>query len=203
MNNESQWASHKPLTKSIMEFYKPKFVLELGVGNFSTPELLKENDYLGIENDIKWIDTIKNKYKNINILHHDLGNDVQISTKYQSLSQNQINEFVKFYNDIHIPNVEPKLLFVDQFTCVRTLSLNALGNKFDIIIYHDSEPSGIKWYNYDLINLKDFKKYHLKTDIVWTTLLIKNLDPKIIDVINKNINEFKSTYPDVKTAIFE
>jgi hypothetical protein len=203
MDNESQWASHKPLTKSIMEFYKPKFVLELGVGNFSTPELLKENDYLGIENDIKWIDTIKNKYKNINILHHDLGNDVQISTKYQSLSQNQINEFVKFYNDIHIPNVESKLLFVDQFTCVRTLSLNALGNKFDIIIYHDSEPSGIKWYNYDLINLKDFKKYHLKTDIVWTTLLIKNLDPKIIDVINKNINEFKSTYPDVKTAIFE
>jgi hypothetical protein len=203
MNNESQWASHKPLTKSIMEFYKPKFVLELGVGNFSTPELLKENDYLGIENDIKWIDTIKNKSNTIHLLHHDLGNDVQISTKYQSLSQNQINEFVKFYNDIHIPNVEPKLLFVDQFTCVRTLSLNALGNKFDIIIYHDSEPSGIKWYNYDLINLKDFKKYHLKTDIVWTTLLIKNLDPKIIDVINKNINEFKSTYPDVKTAIFE
>jgi len=203
MNKESHWASHQPLIKSVMEFYKPKFVLELGVGNFSTPEFLKGNDYLGIENDAKWIDIIKNKFQNINIIHHDLGSDIQASTKYTSLSQNQINKYIDFYNKIPIPNLEPKLLFVDQFTCVRALSLNALADKFDIIIYHDSEPNAIAWYNYDLINVKDFKKYHLKTDVVWTTLLIKNFDFEIVDVINKNIKEFKIKYSDMSKVIFE
>jgi hypothetical protein len=203
MSNESQWASHQPLIKSVMEFYKPKFVLELGVGNFSTPELIKDNEYLGIENDINWINTIKNKFNNLNIVHHDLGREVKIGTKYNELSENQKNEFIKFYENINIPQASPKLLFVDQFTSVRTISLNALGNKFDIIIYHDSEPAGIKWYNYDLLNLNNFKKFHLKSDTVWTTLLIKELDIKIIDLINKNIQSFKNKYKDVSTMYFE
>jgi hypothetical protein len=204
MTQESHWASHQPLIKSIMEFYKPKFVLELGIGNFSTPELIKDTDYLGIENDSNWIETIKNKFKNLNIIHHDLGKEVEISTKYKSLSEDQINKFIKFYDNIHIPSVSPKLLFVDHFTSVRTISLNTLGNKFDIIIYHDSEePNGVQWYNYDLLSLNQFKKYHLKSDVVWTTLLIKELDFKIIDLIDKNIKDYKNKYTDVSNMKFE
>jgi hypothetical protein len=202
-----EWSSHQPLIQAVMEFYKPKFVLELGMGEFSTPYLMSnfrnpDIEYLGIENDKEWIEHLKTKLGDFKTLFHDLGSDIKLGTHLPEISEEKKNEIINYYKSLEIPNIHPSVLFVDQFTCARTLSINTLGNKFDIIMYHDCQPEGIAWYNYDLINLPEYKSYYLKSDVAWTGLLIKNIDENFASVVNKYSEEYLKNNPSMKTMKF-
>jgi len=65
------WASHRPLVLAVIDVYRPSFVLELGIGDFSTPLFQnKEFDYLGVESDPEWIERIAGKYPYAEIIPH-------------------------------------------------------------------------------------------------------------------------------------
>jgi len=197
-NTSSEWTTHQPLIKAVMQSYKPKFVLELGMGNFSTPLFLqKDVAYLGVENDLNWIGHLKNNLGPMNTIFHDLGPGVKLGTHLNEISENIRASIVDFYKNLKYPDLKPNVLFVDQFTSCRTLSINTLGEYFDVIIYHDCQPAGIPCYSYDLINLEGFQIFTLKSDISWTGLMVKKYNNDFSKVIKLFIQEYKKNNPDI------
>jgi hypothetical protein len=199
----SEWTTHQPLIQAVMKFYKPNFILELGMGNFSTPLFRQKNvQYLGVENDEKWIEHLKNNIGPMDTIFHDLGPNIKLGTRLYEISEDDKASITKFYHNLTFPNLKPNVLFVDQYTSCRTLSINVLGNKFDIIMYHDCQPDGIPWYNYDLINLEGFQTFTLKSDISWTRLMVKNYHNDFAGVIEPFIQAYKRNNPDIRTMKF-
>jgi hypothetical protein len=180
-----QWASHQPMIKGVLKLFEPKFVLELGVGENSTP-LFKEFNYVGIENDHEWIDHIRELYGKKIIWHN-------LDRKSITLAD--------YYNSIQIPILKPKLLFVDNYESCRLIAINTLRDKFELIIFHDCEPEpGARINHYQMINSIDFNVYFLKTPANWTGLMIKissGLDngfSTLLQSINPFILKFKKEY---------
>jgi hypothetical protein len=193
-----EWNSHQPLIKAVMDLYKPQFVLELGIGENSTPIFMSYNvNHLCVESNKEWIGHIKSKYENLNVIYHNL-EDIQIGTHLNEITEEQKLDISDFYDNINLPDLNPRLLFVDQYTACRTISINTLRDKFDLIIYHDCQPDGIEFYNYDLINDTGFVRYFLKTPISWTGLLVKEINDKgfgaLNDIIYPHIKEYKKKY---------
>jgi hypothetical protein len=178
-----QTSTHQPVIRAVMDLYRPAFVLELGIGNYSTP-IFKEYDIelMSVENDKDWIDYIKHSSGNHNIIHHELPG-IERGTGHEVLFQDTIDGIIEFYSNIKVPEVS-NLIFVDQYRCARIFSLNTLGPKFDYIIYHDSQPAATWNFRYDLINLPGYNTYTLETPESWTTLKVKNELDKGFDLLN-------------------
>jgi hypothetical protein len=196
MNIQSNWdwKTHQPLIRAAMELYVPKFILELGVGINSTPIFLEyKSKYRGIDNDPEWIKHIE-EICNVPIIFHDLGKDINIATYRKDLSQGKQEEIYYYYTGLKIPALKPNLLFVDQFTCNRVLSINALSKRFDMIIYHDCNPNWIAEYDYNLIGKEGFITYELRTSLTWTGFMIRKELDKGFDSLKKaiepHINKF-------------
>jgi len=190
------WSTHQPFIRAIMELYKPKYVLELGIGNYSTPVFLEYSTILkSIENDSDWINEIKSKYPEIDVTHHDAG--VSQSEPLRRVSQPILNNIRRYYDSLEVPEISPKLLFVDQFSACRTISINALANKFDFVIFHDTHARD---YRYDKITVKGFKRFELVTDKNSTGILIKDeIDiSKFKAAVNKQIKRYKKENPECK-----
>lgn len=174
IEDDYEWSSHQPLLNLLLNFFKPKLILELGMGIYSTPIFLEYNpeQLICIENNKEWFEYMLKSYtfKNKNIVNfHNLPDDINIGTFLNKLTESQRFEISKYYIDLaneikENPNF-PKLMFVDNYTCCRTLAINNMHNSFDIIVYHDCQPKGIIWYEYyfdEAINNK-FTSYILRT----------------------------------------
>lgn len=195
------WATHQPLILAMMEYIKPKFILELGIGIYSTPLFLKTDvKYLGVENDKGWIEKLKEKY-DIEIIHHDLIDFID-GIPLTALSEEQKTRITKFYDNVPIPDITERLLFVDQYSGCRTLSINVLKTKFNYIIFHDYDRFGLKANNYELINMDGFNIYILKTTETGTAIMIKkefDIGLNMMKEITKPyIDGFLETYKDCK-----
>jgi len=182
-----QWATHQPLIKGVLDLYDPGFVLELGIGEYSTPLFLKYK-YLGIENNPDWVTHIKEKYTKLELIHHDL--DKQEGTLQE------------YYNSISVPNV-PGLLFVDNYESCRMIAINTLRDKFDLIIFHDCEPGpGARINRYSMINSEGFNTYFLKTSANWTGVMVRKVIDKgfteLSKYVNPYVNSFISDHPDMQ-----
>ena len=201
---EYEWSTHQPLLKAVMELYKPAFVLELGMGDNSTPIFLNyKTKLLSVENDSEWINYMKNKYENIDVIYHDLNDqNIKLGTHLYELTEIKKAEIISYYQNLKFLDLKPNLLFVDQFTSCRTLSINTLGDKFDMIIYHDCQPAGIPWYSYNLIKLDEFINYYLKTPASWTALMIKKDKDLGYEALNNlmklHIQEYKNKHFEAK-----
>lgn len=196
MTNNYGWATHQPLIKAIMELYKPKFVLELGIGYYSTPVFLDyKTRLLSIENDLIWIETIKTDFPKANIQHFDCG--FSQSTIYNQTTLEQRKQVVDYYQNLSIPILKPKLLFVDNFAGCRLPSINTIGDKFDFIIYHDSHCRG---YAYHRINLTGYKSFTLYSELSNATVMIKEgVDTDLfITEVEKYIKEFLIKFSECK-----
>jgi hypothetical protein len=186
-----EWMTHQPLIRVVMEVFKPKFVLELGIGIYSTPlfhEYL-QTEYLGIENNREWINEIEDQL-GARIIYHELM-DIEEGTTYNDLTMNQRKEIEAFYKRLIFPNLFPRLLFVDQYSSCRAISINTLKDQFDFIIYHDSESYEVN--RYDLVDSKGFKTSTLRTNGPCTKLMMKN-DLDITKAIQLFIDEFKNNH---------
>jgi hypothetical protein len=80
-------------------------------------------------------------------LLHELGPDISLGTFFKELSTDQISKITDFYlnfkKEISLNTNKNKLLFVDQYTCCRNLSINLLGDNFvdlDIVAANNSLP---------------------------------------------------------------
>lgn len=195
------WQTHQPLIKAVMDLYKPKFILELGQGPFSTPLFIKDGiEFLSLENDIEWYNYMKTQYK-FKSIFHPLDDGVTIGTRLFQLIPLQKARIFHYYEDLKLSEVRPNLLFVDQWTCNRTLSINALKPRFDLIIYHDCQPPfGIEEYEYNLINFTDFNVYFLRNCINWTGIMIRKEIDKSFEQLQiamvPHLAEFSSRFPE-------
>lgn len=191
MTNERgwPWASHQPMIKGVMDLYKPEFILELGIGENSTPILLNNAPkYLGVENNKEWIDFMQLKYK-FPFVWHDLDRETLPLREY--------------YNSILIPDVTPRLLFVDNYESCRLIAISTLKNKFDLIIFHDCEPEpGARVNHYDLVDYNGFNVYYLKTPQNWTGFMVRIGVDRGFDLlsmyVNKYVDIFKKEHPEME-----
>jgi hypothetical protein len=196
--------THIPAIRAAMGAYAPKFTLELGIGIHSTPVILEyKTKYIGIENSMEWVDIMRDKVTARFIYHQMTG--VDIGTSFHELLQEQKDEISDYYKRLELPSDRPNLLFVDSWTCNRSLSINALKDRFDIIIYHDSE--GIKEYSYDIIDFKGFNIYTLLSTKTWTGIMIRKKVDKGFELLSKVtsylITSFTDKYPESKLQLYE
>lgn len=201
IGNSYAWSTHQPLIRAIMELYKPTFVLELGIGNNSTPVLLEYTaKILSIENDLEWINVIKKTYEKIDVIHHNLEN-ITVNTLLNNLNAEQKKKIIDYYTNLEFPQLKPNFLFVDQYASCRALSINSLGEKFDFIMYHDCDPTGYNANQYSLINIKGYNTYYLKTPTTWTAVMIKKEIDKgfkeLSNIINSHIIIYKKNHPEM------
>jgi len=199
IENNYEWSTHQPLLRAALDVLKPKFILELGMGIFSTPIFINSNPekMICIENDELWLNYImKMDYKFVDdftTLFHKLDDDIKIDTHPYQLNENQKNKIINYYEDLLINNIKqtPKLLFVDNFTCCRNFAINSLYKHFEVIIYHDCQAEGILCYEYNFVdNLKNnFVHYLLKTPSSWTGIFMK-YDLELNNVICPYITQY-------------
>jgi GT2 family glycosyltransferase len=204
---DASTTTHVPLINLSLSLFKPKFILELGIGYYSTPifrHYVNESElcfYTGVENSKSWIKQINNKFKGLNLIHHDL-EGLSIGMMLKDISKYKQDVITKYFTSIPLPPVSPKLLFVDNYGSCRVLAINALKHEFDIIILHDSELAGAMEYNYDKINSTGFKMLYLKNNLSWTLFMIKDqlyLDnPDIISLAKPHIDLFLSGNPAIE-----
>ncbi len=182
------WKTHQPMIRAAMELYTPKFVFELGIGVFSTPLFLEyKTEYIGLENDIEWLNYMKDHYK-FKSIFQPLDDNITIGTRLFQLNPVQKARIFHYYENLKLPETKPNLLFVDQWTCNRTISINALKDRFDIIIYHDCQPpNGIIEYEYNLINFEGFNVYFLTNPANWTGIMIRKEIDKGFEALAKQI----------------
>lgn len=175
------WSSHAPVLQAAVEVFRPGFVLELGSGQYSTPILAASGGRVwSIDNDKEWLEQARalvGTRPNVEFRFHDLGPEVLIGTKPHELSPDRRAEVARFYEQLaaSLPAAGCRLAFVDQFTGVRTLSINALLGAVDVLLFHDCEPAGIDWYDYrfDEVKCRDYDRYTFKTPVVWTGLFVR------------------------------
>ena len=202
MNMDIPCSSHQPLLKWLSTF-DVKFILELGVGNYSTPIFHGYNfdRMISVENDADWIKAIESKFiakQNYEIRLHDVGVDRMLYKR--QLSADQRAEFESYYQALGLETADQpklKLLFVDQFTSVRMISMDILSAYFDIIVYHDCQPGyyGIDWYEYSFDEkFVGFNHYLLRSPQAWTGCFIRKELGIDVDGIKPYIEDYCKTY---------
>ena len=204
--NGYEWMTHAPLVRAVMDIYHPRFVLECGVGDYSTPIFIEYGvKYKGIDTSITWTENFIEKY-DLNILYQDIG-DIACKLNYRKITPEQSAEIQEFYEGVRISKLKPNLLFVDQDACCRLISINVLSPKFDIIIYHDHDEAGFEDNSYDLINDYGFVRYALTTERTGAGVMIRQEMDKgfnaLNDAIQPYIKQFTEGLTDCKWMKFD
>jgi len=194
------WATHVPMIQAVLKLYKPEWVLEYGIGIHST--LLFENlEYIGIENDLQWMQMMCKKFPKLDIRHHNVL-PIVLSTNRNKLTEKQKLEICLYYLRLNLSKIGLGLLFIDGYLSIRTLVLNTISSKVDIIIYHDCSPTSRKYYAYEKILDEGFNRYYLTSPTSWTGILIrKEVDKGMLilkETIDPYIKEFKEKWGIIK-----
>ena len=181
MNKELHWSwkTHQPLIRTILKNYDPDFVLELGLGIFSTPLFLHNPkiNYLGIDNDKEWLAEIMQQHPANRFFYHEI-EGVELGTKVHQLNDAQKSSIQSYYSllreEIQKSRATINLLFVDNHTCARTYAINGLFDLFDIVMLHDTEPQAYPWYSYVFSEklTNNYKKIDYITSSSWATAFI-------------------------------
>lgn len=202
IDNDYSWSTHSPLINSLIKITNPELILELGLGIHSTPVFLQSNakKLIFIENDKNWFDHMSKEFNfddRCYLEFHNLGEEIVLGTKLKELSENQKKTIIAYYNELSkkVGNYKTKFLFVDNFACARNLAINTLCHSFDIIVYHDCQPKGIKWYEYQFEKsiYDQYNNYILKCNSAWTGCFVKKtveVQEQLRDVIKTEIKEY-------------
>lgn len=164
-------ASHMPIQLELLNVFKPKKILELGCGFFSTKMYLENKDctkLVSIESDSdEWFKKTEEQYS------------IHKNKKWEHLKISGLENVTNFIKTAD--NFD--LIFVDGSE-YRAEETNASFEKSEIIIGHDTQ-----WFFRDKYNIpKEYKKIDFKnfpisyghnagySDNPWTTLFTSNLD---------------------------
>jgi hypothetical protein len=202
--------THIPLTRTVLKMFEPKYIMELGIGWYSSSlfneykKVHPEIQYVGIENDKVWMADVKTQCPLLDFVYHDMG-EVSIRMFWNDLSQYQRDTLSEYYGKLSIPDTSPKLLFVDNYGSCRVIAFNTLKDKFDFIIIHDCELAGAFAYSYDRLNTAGYDAYYLKNNLSWTVLFVrKGIDISgISGVIDPFVTELMSQHPEIQNMRLE
>lgn len=189
------YSTHQPLIKVMLKLLNPEFIMELGIGWYSTPIFQKcECEKMFIENDRSWI---KEMELSDNVVVHEITVPNQDIPVY-NITPEQKQSIIDYYAGL-VKTIDPNrrnLLFVDNYSCCRTIAMNTLHPVFDVIIYHDCEPQSRHRNNYYFNEglKEDFDHYYLETKKTWGGCFVRktlNITP---EEITKEIKPFIKNY---------
>lgn len=199
INTNYAWSTHQPLIKAVLKAFDIKFVMEMGIGVFSTPLFIMYGcETVLVENEEGWIDYM-NYYcnKDLKCIHHKVPIPNQ-EAGYDYLTPELIEELKSYYSSLKylVSKNGLKLLFVDNYSSCRALTVNTLYSAFDIVIYHDCEPQSIARQNYyfDEKLKSNYVNYLLTSPRTWTGCFIKKeIDsPRLSEIIKPIMDWYKS-----------
>ena len=193
VRHDWQVESYRPIVKAALEVYKPEFIMELGVGYYST-SLFPDKGYIGIESDKKWINVMFKKHPAKQFIHHDLPG-LHHLTRLWELTETQKADIYGYYQSLIIPSI-PSLLFVDNYSCCRSIAINALRRKFDVVIFHDCQPEAWHVNGYDTIDPDGVQ--FLKTNDNWTGIIHPG---DIYNAALPHINDFIKQHPQCEMSL--
>jgi hypothetical protein len=199
-----RWSTHVPVINTIIEILKPYLIVELGVGFFSTPLLLKSKAQktIHIENQEYWLQHIQDIHKNLlneknEFLLHSLHKSVELVTPEKELNeeikQNIIQYYLNLSDKIKNMNYKKSMLVIDNYTCTRKISLDILTNCFNVVVYHDAEDEIYNYKNLDKSLFENYDNYILETPRTDTGIFIKKntiKEEELKKVLNTYINNY-------------
>lgn len=208
------WGSHIPLNKSLLEIFDVSGVVELGIGHYSTGTFIDSGvkKLLSIETDKSWIANIIKKYPeddNHKYFYHETF-DVLRGTPRWKVPKQTHEKNISLYKSLNTS--EYNFLFVDNIASLRRDALEILHNKFDIVVFHDTQdhyPNRPKVrqgsVNHSYANDPDLGTFKPGSDYAYiqdksiptntSCLIRKNLMNKFYDLVEihiRNMNAFIS-----------
>ena len=153
-----RYKTHLPVLNFVLENYKPKQIMEIGMGDNSTKVFLDYDfeELTSVETDKEWIDRCDNifvKKDNHKIIH---------------CSDDAPEQFITEGLDLGFVDGRPPL---KRGVCVNIL----LEKNADIIIFHDAEPRFRSGYGYNNLKIKDgYQLFFYNQKDPWTGLVMKN-----------------------------
>lgn len=196
-----RWGSHIPTNTSILKTFPINGILELGAGLNSTPLFFSNcNKVITIENDLDWINKLKNENlitesENHKIIYHNLPKNITRSTHRNDISNNILRETIEFYKSNMTSDLN--FLFVDGYAGLRLETLTHLHKSFDIITYHDAEPRFDKDYDYShFIPSKEYFQIFDRTFSAHVGILISKKFENLIPLFKENFKIEAEKYAD-------
>lgn len=182
MLDNYEHSTHQPLINWVLSSFLPALVVEVGIGDFSSPIFWKYNipTLIHIENDQAWIDRMKAINPEAHFILHEISPRVNDqSIKWSALTKEEQSNIVTFYNAFNFTQYEtPRLLFVDGYACCRMRAIMTWKSDFDFIIYHDAEEVGSLANDYGFeLGFSEFRHFVLKSPRTWTGILIRKNIP--------------------------
>lgn len=207
-----RWGSHVPLNKAIMQTFPITGVLELGAGFNSTPVFFENAEHVvSIENDKGWIDKLivekavveDDSHK---LVHHELPAEYYRGTRREQFDPKILKDSIKFFNSFVTDDFN--LLFVDCYAGLRLEAINKLYKKFDVIVYHDAEPTEDHHYGYSTLKVnKDYCHYIDRTFLANTGFIFsKKLEPlfaQFVENYTKESEEWALKFGALCTVVLE
>jgi len=193
------YLTHLPVLKAVCKTFSPNGILELGCGKHSTSFFYNyDGNVVSLENDKKWCDSIRNicpdndKFK---LIYHDLGDGVSKRTTHNELSEKNINDVNKFYDNI-LHQYDLNFLFVDHWKSIRYRSIRYLADKFDIIAYHDAEDrkKGYKYRGLISEPIDGFFHWIYCSFTTYTGILINKKYNDKLEIFDKNMRYYHEKF---------
>jgi hypothetical protein len=175
------YGTHMPVLHSVLNVFNVSGVLELGCGLFSTPLFANATvaGVTAVENGAEWYKSVRDKLvsSRTTVLYHysgvALGDQVVTVTVR---NKHLLDHAILFYESILTSTPTINMLFVDHYVSLRAIALLKLYEKFDLIVYHDSEDGQYKYEEnfVRLADLTDFKHVSYRVTRPWTDVLVRN-----------------------------
>jgi hypothetical protein len=128
------FGTHMPVLKRVIEVTTGP-VLEMGMGNYSTPflhDICSDRELLSIDNDIEWVNTFIN-------YNSDTHNIIKVDQNWDDV-------------DGYIQSKRWGVVFIDHHPCERrVVDIRLLMNNAKYIVIHDTEAGALAAdkYNYE------------------------------------------------------
>lgn len=174
INAAFEYGTHLPVSRALIEVFKPKGVLELGAGKFSTPLFYqKVKKLVTIETDATWIGEVAKivpPRDGFELIHHSV--KLSSKTRARSISQKVKDECVAFYRNAMARHSGLDYLFIDQVSGLRAFTLFSLYRQFEFVVYHDAEDKGYGYEQFADCDNGEYFHFLMSTYIPFSGILI-------------------------------
>src|SRR5262245_32832556 len=153
LENTFRWGSHRPVLQTLFEVYRPRLVLELGVGESSTPFLHARAPVLvSVENNRQWLSRIVSRLParpDFHPRHHSVyANATRTEALHCATLERHVDTGVlqgaaDDYRALAREFGRFDLVLVDQHSSTRRIALEVLAPHADLLVIHDTEECGL------------------------------------------------------------
>lgn len=168
------FASHIPILIGLTNVLKPKTILELGPGLYSTKLFLNESSlpnlikFVCLESDYEWLEKVKPLFNQ--------------STNHQLLyTSGKVSSYVKKIDDFFdLVFIDDSYTLDDRAESIKNISESASLNKA-LIVIHDYEETKYQIASEKFSNRYIFRCFYPRIGVVWNGNIMKISDLRTIE----------------------